>query len=250
MPKALLICREENFSWMSPLGILHPLDLRILGKTLAERWALYLRSQGIDEVRIMTDTPWDPKGIWEKDQVRTFPRAQALPLVLASQKIFWEKSECLILQAPVLLNPACQTKLQPEGHSMEPLLLYRSKAQALDLGPWRPLTSASHFYIASLEILEKERPTSLTPLPTEGKPPVFFDENVHYKDGEFGPFTVLGPGTRVGKGAQIKSTVIYGQVALGDRVEFREKLILGTTVITPGTENKSLITDPKIIKAL
>jgi len=250
MPKALLICREEHFSWMSPLGNLPPLDLRILGKTLGQRWDDFFKSQGIDEVRVLVDSPWKAPKYWNQEQIRAFPKGQPLPLLLGNHKLFWEKSECLILHAAVIFHDACQPKLQSEGHALEPLLLYRSKAQALDLGSWRPLTSASHFYIASLEILEKERPLSFSPLPEKGKEPIFFDEKVKCKTGDFGPFTILGKNTKVGSGCRIQSTVVYGGIALGDGVEFREKLILGSTVISPGTENSAIITDPKILRVL
>lgn len=250
MSRALLILRADDFPWLSLLNNLHPLNLRILGKTLAQRWAEWSKTQGLEEVRILTEVPWTPQGAWQEEQVRQVPLGQPLPLLLSGQKHFWDKHECLVLRVPVIFHPACQPKLELQGHELEPQVLWRSRSQALDLGPWRPLTTASHFYIASLEIMETDRPPSLSPLPEGAKPPVFLDRNVKASRADLGPFALVGENTRIGAGAKVYSTVVYGNVELGAETEFREKLILGTTVVTPGTENKTTITDPKIIKAL
>ena len=76
------------------------------------------------------------------------------------------------------------------------------------------------------------------------------NEKVKNKSSSLGSFTVIGPNTRIGKNARIQSTVVYGQVEFGEGTEFREKLILGTTVITPGTEHKTLISDQSILRLL
>lgn len=228
----------------------HPLDLILLGRTLAARWKDILDSLGITETRILTDRPWQPAAPWSSETVRNFPKGQPLPLILGSQKLFWEKSECLVLYASTFLHPACQPQLQSEGHPLEPLVLYRSKAQAVELGSWRPLTSASHYYIASMEVLEKERPVNLSPLPALTKEPFFLDRGVKFRGEGVEAFTIIGPGTQVGKGVRLQSTLVYGGVALGDGTEFREKLILGTTVISPGSENQTVISDPKVIRRL
>lgn len=101
-----------------------------------------------------------------------------------------------------------------------------------------------------MEVMEKDRPESLSPLPKDAKSPCFLDAGVKFRGSTLGPFSVLGPGTKVDKGSLVQSTVVYGGVALGEGTEFREKLILGTTVITPGTENLVVISDPKVIRRL
>ncbi len=63
-----------------------------------------------------------------------------------------------------------------------------------------------------------------------------------------GPDSILAPGVTIGKGAQVRSTIILTKEVIGAAVEFEGKIIVGNMILDPNSGSGLAIGEKQILR--
>lgn len=263
----LILCQRRDFAWAEGLLDIHPLLLRVLGRTLLSHYAEFFTSQGIGDLRILSEFPSRPLenllvARTAGPRMSLWPLRQEASLVrlLDAQRFFIRAREVLIVSAPSLfpqafLKAAQPIAFPPASHpGLAPLKLRDSgELEPWDPGPWASLTSARDYFDVSMRLLKTGAPPaySLKSIPASCRltPPLFLDRDIRIGSGcELGPETVLGAGTRVGARASLRRSLVYGDVVIGAGLELTDKLVIGRHILSPERGSVSAIEDSRLLR--
>ena len=256
--KALILCRDLDFSWFTSHLPDHVLDLDVLGESLWLHYRRLFAALGIDEVRILSETA-APRGA-KLPETWPWQPSEGILQTLSGQRIFLRGARTLIVRAPVYFLapefpggvPAAFGEATHPG--LEPVWLSpEGRITPWDGGPWLSLTRAKDYHRLVLRLLATLPP----PIPDlRGIPqgaileaPVRLARGTRIARGcRVGPQTVLGPRVSLDRDVRIDRTILYGGQHLGPGVELSGKLVLGTSILTPENGAVTPVSDGRILK--